>query len=295
MKDRPVMESTRRAALYGALAIAGVAGIALAAAAIVSPGGAPLAVKQAETVTVAEAADAVQDASMRSSDAPASRDSESDEEVLAAANVKDDATSSPREKDERADAPMPHPATSEPVDEQAAARPLNAGDPRFGDAAPSGAATASTQDDPMAAALSARAANARSGLPESSSAYVDDAVTSAIAAPARVSPADVEIAETEAEIVALEAAMAEGANASDPSFVIEDAIADEDEMVPARIRRYVNLRGAPSNDAEVFTVVASDTRIRSQPLTACGHFCAVEVDGQAGFIGKSFIAFDQDS
>lgn len=118
---------------------------------------------------------------------------------------------------------------------------------------------------------------------------VDTETTAAIGRPDPELSPDVQVAETEVEIAALEAAVAEAqAGRPDAAFVSEGI-----EMVPGRIKSYVNLRAGPSNDAEVLTIVPTDKRIEAQPLEQCVHFCQVIVDGQRGFIGKTFIAFDE--
>lgn len=117
---------------------------------------------------------------------------------------------------------------------------------------------------------------------------VDTETTAAIKETAPELASGVQVAETDVEVAALEAAVAEAqAGRPDAAFVSEGI-----EMVPGRIKSYVNLRAGPSNDAEVLTIVPTDKRIEAQPLEQCVHFCQVVVDGQRGFIGKTFIAFD---
>lgn len=100
----------------------------------------------------------------------------------------------------------------------------------------------------------------------------------------------VPVAENDAQIAALEAAAALGS--SDETAAFSDTGM---RMLPARAKKYVNFRDAPSNDSEVIRVVAYDEAFDAQPVEGCVHFCAVRVDGRPGYIHKAFISYESDA
>ncbi|QKV19473.1 SH3 domain-containing protein [Oricola thermophila] len=105
----------------------------------------------------------------------------------------------------------------------------------------------------------------------------------------------VPVAETEADVVAIEAELAAaGADTfALPEAPAETAAADpaEPAMVTARAREWVNLRAGPDNGAEVLAVVPGGDDLRVEP--DCSGWCAVAWDGRRGYIYESFIAFDR--
>lgn len=140
-----------------------------------------------------------------------------------------------------------------------------------------------------------------------------------VALPAPGDPAaPVAIAETEADVAALEARMAsEGAetgaaaetvsaDAGTPAAIEPEPASPEEvvaavsgespaagrapngkPMSPATAAKYVNLRAGPDNDAAVVAVVPAGGSILAE--TGCRLWCAVVHDGQSGYIFNSFI------
>jgi hypothetical protein len=193
------------------------------------------------------------------------------------------------------------PATAQPGDGGkvvGGVEPLTADDPRWGgqtdgEARPRDRQLASQLGSGAGDAAARRPggafAAALSQLPPSDRASVradplDRATTSAIG---EQSPG-VDVAETDAEVAALEAAAA-----AEQSDMPDAAFAGEGQrMMAARIREYVNLRDGPSNESNVITIVPAGTSVEAQPIEECVHFCAVTVDGERGYIGKTFIAYE---
>lgn len=101
----------------------------------------------------------------------------------------------------------------------------------------------------------------------------------------------VEIAETEAEVLAIEERLsAAGAayfqlppDAAEPF----DAALGEPALPPARTNGWVNLRAAPGNNSEVMMVVPGGAEIGAEE--GCRHWCEVVYDGNRGYIYQSFI------
>ena len=103
-------------------------------------------------------------------------------------------------------------------------------------------------------------------------------------------PDPVEVAETEAEVVALESELSElGAAYFEVAETPESLAAQPvtDGLVPRRTNRYVNMRAAPDNDGRVLRVVPANADIFADP--SCTHWCEVAYEGQRGFIYTSFI------
>jgi hypothetical protein len=169
-----------------------------------------------------------------------------------------------------AEAPPPEPVTrtaprvaAEPA--ALAEQPLPEGSARFALDAPSGEAIA-------------RSVIAKNWRPAGTmGAQIDAAATASIAAE------DVAVAETEADVVRMEAELAA---AGSDGFETPAA----PDMVAGRTLKWVNLRSGPGNDAEVMTVVPFDAAILAEK--DCPHWCAVTYDGRRGYIYKSFIGYD---
>ncbi|WP_099867134.1 hypothetical protein [Pararhizobium haloflavum] len=143
----------------------------------------------------------------------------------------------------------------------------------------------------LAAALTGTAdddaARASPGEPAAETGGLDRATTAAIADDGLRGSETVEIAETDAEIAALEAAAA-AAQTDMPNAAFVGSV----DLIPARVKEYVNFRTAPDNGSDVIRVLPGGTEIDAQPLDQCVHFCQVTVDGEPGYIGKTFIAYE---
>lgn len=121
-------------------------------------------------------------------------------------------------------------------------------------------------------------------LPETAQIGLDAASTAAI---------PVAVAETEAEVAALEEAMAaEGAQGfalpgetAEPAATVA-ALPDAPQS-PAWTSEHVNLRATPDNEGEIVAVIPADSEILAQE--DCTHWCAVTHEGRSGFVYKSFI------
>lgn len=101
----------------------------------------------------------------------------------------------------------------------------------------------------------------------------------------------VEIAESEDEIIALERKLSdEGAahfNVPDEPKQANDAPAPlQQDLRKRQTAKYVNLRAGPDNDADVLTIVPAKTIVLAEDN--CVHWCAAVYEGQQGFIYKSF-------
>lgn len=118
--------------------------------------------------------------------------------------------------------------------------------------------------------------------------------------PADVTSEPVEVAATEAEVLAIEARLAaEG----DPNFVLPpesgvDAAAStteiaaappvsQAELPPAWAREHVNLRAGPDNDAAILAIIPGNAAFASED--GCEHWCAAVYEGQRGYVYNSFI------
>ncbi|QBK29572.1 hypothetical protein E0E05_02550 [Roseitalea porphyridii] len=113
------------------------------------------------------------------------------------------------------------------------------------------------------------------------------------AEPAGTEPGgEIEVAETEAEALAIEERLsAAGAayfelppQADDP---FEAAISDDVPLPRAFANAWVNMRAGPDNDAEILTVVPGGAEIGAE--ADCEGWCAVVYEGQRGYIYQSFI------
>lgn len=99
----------------------------------------------------------------------------------------------------------------------------------------------------------------------------------------------VEVAETEAEIAALESNQrARGHDASD-SAAGQTAIGTSDNLRSATTTGHVNMRSGPSDEAEVLAVVPARTRIQAE---ADCNWCATVYEGRSGYVYKSFLSYE---
>ncbi|SFI55049.1 SH3 domain-containing protein [Aerobium aerolatum] len=99
----------------------------------------------------------------------------------------------------------------------------------------------------------------------------------------------VEVAETEAEIAALESNQrARGHDASD-STSGQTAIGTADNLRNATTTGHVNMRSGPSDEAEVLAVVPARTRIQAE---ADCNWCATVYEGRSGYVYKSFLSYE---
>lgn len=102
----------------------------------------------------------------------------------------------------------------------------------------------------------------------------------------------VEVAETTEELLALEEAQRREVEADLAGTSDETTAAiqpDSGPKVGAKATTWVNLRGGPSDDAEVLLVVPGNAAIEAE--TGC-NWCAVSYDGRDGYIYKNFINYD---
>lgn len=133
-------------------------------------------------------------------------------------------------------------------------------------------------DTPTHAAI-ARNVLAKNWRPAGTRGLGIDAANTASIEPA----AGVAVAESEADVVKMEAEMAAaGSNEFDMPAA--------PDMVAGRALKWVNMRAAPGNDAEVITVVPYDAALMAEK--DCPHWCAVTYDGRQGYIYKSLIGYD---
>lgn len=105
-------------------------------------------------------------------------------------------------------------------------------------------------------------------------------------------PAPVEIAETEAEAVAIEERLSSVGAAYFELPPQGDGVATDiggasPELVAARVNDYVNLRTGPNGETDVLTVVPLDGDILAEP--ECTGWCQVVYQGQRGYIFDRFI------
>lgn len=114
----------------------------------------------------------------------------------------------------------------------------------------------------------------------------------------RLGASTVPVAETEEEILALEAIQRSeveqdvGQPSGERTAAIAEQPATEDlaaGLLPAKTTRYVNLRAAPDDDGAVLEVVPALASIEAQG--DC-NWCAVSYEGRRGYIYKTFISYD---
>ena len=111
------------------------------------------------------------------------------------------------------------------------------------------------------------------------------------AAPGGIFVPVVAVAETAAEVEALEAIQRQevAEDIGEPSFEETSAIAPAGgQRVPATTTKWVNMRAGPSDDAEVLEVVPALAAIEAQ--SGC-DWCAVSHEGREGYIYKTFLSY----
>lgn len=110
---------------------------------------------------------------------------------------------------------------------------------------------------------------------------------------------NVDIAESEDDVVALEEKMNSGvASAYAPEEVEEEPIRpagisapsfNTSDLVPARATKWVNMRAKNNKYAAKLMVVPQNAEIRSDP--SCQHWCRVAYDGKLGYVYRTYIRF----
>lgn len=99
----------------------------------------------------------------------------------------------------------------------------------------------------------------------------------------------VEVAETEAEIAALESNQRARGHAASDSAAGQTAIGTSDNLRSATTTGHVNMRSGPSDEAEVLAVVPARTRIQAE---ADCNWCATVYEGRSGYVYKSFLSYE---
>ncbi|MCP4998516.1 MAG: SH3 domain-containing protein [Hyphomicrobiales bacterium] len=104
----------------------------------------------------------------------------------------------------------------------------------------------------------------------------------------------VDIAETEAEVIALETRMA--AQGSDQFVAAAQSVAAFAAQTAADhgykksyATKYVNLRAGPKKDAEVLNIIPADAEFMAEP--DCKHWCSVVYQGQKGYIYRTYMQY----
>lgn len=124
------------------------------------------------------------------------------------------------------------------------------------------------------------------------------AIPPALPGASRPGTSAVPVAETEEEILALEAIQRSeveqdvGQPSGERTAAIAEQPATEDlaaGLLPAKTTRYVNLRAAPDDDGAVIEVVPALASIEAEG--DC-NWCAVSYEGRRGYIYKTFISYD---
>lgn len=183
-------------------------------------------------------------------------------------------------KDETAEAGTAETGETEPA-------PLAKSDPRWAEKAP----------EPIVTAADNRAVGALEAAFAERQADTGDVDTDRDASPTLVAAlTDVDVAETEAEVLALEEEMnpdlstgsikqeekIRPARISAPSFATGD-------LTAARATKWVNMRASNNKHAAKLMVVPQDAQIRADP--ACRHWCRVVYDGKLGYVYRTYIRF----
>jgi hypothetical protein len=166
---------------------------------------------------------------------------------------------------------------------QAPAAPLpSASDPRWDSAASAGGFI----EGPLEQGSAMEGAESAALLPQP-----DAQQTSSIVRDAPALPIEVAVAETEAEIAALEA-IQQQENAAVITDMREEegstSATIEASMRTASVSTFVNLRDAPSNDSNVLAVVPANAEVRASqecPL----QWCEVVHEGTRGYVFEGFV------
>jgi hypothetical protein len=151
--------------------------------------------------------------------------------------------------------------------------------------------------DPAIAAFAANAGGQPMPDPTAEQAVEPMPTPAAIApetTPDAAALAEVAVAESEDDVLALEASLIEEGSsgafevASAPTGVSDETTASiPSGMSEARVNSYVNLRAAPTNDGQVIRVVPANATVQAQ--ADCQHFCEVVHQGTRGYIYKSYL------
>lgn len=182
----------------------------------------------------------------------------------------------------------------QPTSTAARREPLAANDMRFGETNPSTENADAGHLQPVA-----EAPHEPDVAPSSAQLAAADGVQDApqdAAAPASMEAdeaAVVQVAESEAEVAKLEASTGMMDETTIPSKAKSPdkkpgstAKSAQPALAAAHVTKYVNLRDGPADEAKVIVVVPANAAIEAQ--TNCG-WCAVNYNGQQGYIYKSFI------
>lgn len=129
-------------------------------------------------------------------------------------------------------------------------------------------------------------------LAENPASASDQTMTAAINPRADDGTAQVDVAESEADVAALEQAYA---TREAQGFALAAAEPGPDSEAPAAsmatgtgiVDRHVNLRAEADNDATILAVVPQNGQVAI--LDDCPNWCAVEYDGHQGYIFGNFI------
>ncbi|MEZ5812326.1 MAG: hypothetical protein R3D45_13015 [Rhizobiaceae bacterium] len=165
--------------------------------------------------------------------------------------------------------------------------PLAKNNPRWADEAP----------EPVIAADDNRAVNALETAFNGKRDDVVDANVDGDASSTLVAAlSDVDVAETEADVLALEKEMnpdvatssIEQAEEIRPARISAPSFATGD-LTSARATKWVNMRASNNKHAAKMLVVPQDAEILADP--ACQHWCRVVYDGRLGYIYRTYIRF----
>ncbi|MEX3008427.1 SH3 domain-containing protein [Hoeflea sp. TYP-13] len=102
---------------------------------------------------------------------------------------------------------------------------------------------------------------------------------------------NVDVAETEAEVIAMENKMAALGTAhfvapTTPVASVAEAVAEQNGYRSAALK-YVNLRARPNNDGEVLAIVPAKADVLVEE--DCGRWCRILFEGKRGYIHRTFI------
>lgn len=102
---------------------------------------------------------------------------------------------------------------------------------------------------------------------------------------------EVDIAETEAEIAALESVQRTQVeeDIGVPSAPAVASVAADSDLRNATTTGHVNMRAGPNDEAEVLAIIPASTHIQ---VEADCNWCAVAYEGRSGYIYRSFISYE---
>ncbi|MCR9123035.1 MAG: SH3 domain-containing protein [Phyllobacteriaceae bacterium] len=221
--------------------------------------------------------------------------------------------------------PAPAERPDEILDEPAAIAAATETDDRIAEAATAAITTpaAPTVDAPVAARFGGTAGSSETAPPfamAASDAERSDPTLAAFAdddapvpAPLSAEAEPVEVAATEAEVLAIEERLAAQ---GDPNFVLPPETGTDAasasaagpggapqpvtetaaqsvqpaDLPPAWASEHVNLRAGPDNDATVLAIIPGNAAFAAE--AGCEHWCAAVYEGQSGYVYGSFIRRD---